>query len=253
MKPFYKAWHVLEIVDPSDWTAKKPVLKDKLTICYVEGIDAKVVTVYTNFQEDFPSIKAEEALWDIFGEPCLYLSNEDFQDFVDSWKMFQDLQSDFWSKLVKEKKHRVNVSLMRKSFITAGAYKLFQSHQSSKHDKWSEEKLDVLGSLLYDVFKELQGVRLTVWGLNIHVVEYLENLGIIVSAVNLEDSNNKRQQLIESADGADGLMILSDCSKVKEASLQPVLEQMKQKYIFDACYIYEISEIEKLGARLLYC
>lgn len=253
MRTFYKAWKVYEIEDPADWLLKKNVVRGSHAICYVDGLDAKVVTVFTKDEDDFFGTKAEEILWDIFGEPCLYLTNGDFQDFIDSWEKFLDLQQEFWFQIAKDSHHKNNISLMRKSLITIGSYKLLQIKKPSKKEHWDENKLNLLLELFGDIYTDLRNIKITVWGSNELVLTKLQAFGIQVNAVNLDDPNNTRSQLVESAVGADGLIILYDCAKVREISLLPVLEKMNQKFIFDSCYIFETSEIEKLGARLLYC
>ncbi|OEF95735.1 hypothetical protein [Desulfuribacillus alkaliarsenatis] len=252
MNPIYKAWNVVEIEEPEQWHAKKKQVWDKPVICYVDGLDAKVVTVFKKNTKDFPEAKAEEALWDIFAEPCLYLSNEDFGHFIHSWEKFIDLQKEFWFQIATENKQKINVSLMRKAFITIGSYKLLQLNNSSKKTYISEQKLTALMSLLAEIYDDVNGKKLTIWGTDEQLIEKLQEKGVQVQAIAI-DTNNKRSQLINSVEDADGLIILNDCDKVRGISMQPVLERMNEKVIIDTCYIYELAEIEKLGARLVYC
>jgi len=253
MKPFYKAWQVFEINEPEDFISIKQRTHDNQTICYVDGLDAKVVTVYANGDNTFPVAKAEEALWDIFGEPCLYLSNTDFQDFIDAWQKFLEVQQQFWFQFTQEHQHKVNVSLMRKAIITMGSYKLLQLKKANTDEKWNEEKLQALLQLLKDVYEDLEDIKLTAWGTNEQLLSRLRAEGIKVQAVDVSDQSNTQTQLIASAEQADGLIVLKDCELVRSISLPLVLEKMKQRFVFDTCYVYEMKELELLGARLLYC
>jgi hypothetical protein len=253
MKPFYKAWQVFEINEPEDYVNIKQRTRDNQTIFYVDGLDAKVVTVYANDDNTFPVAKAEEALWDIFGEPCLYLSNTDFRDFVDTWQKFLEVQQQFWFQFTQEHQHKVNVSLMRKAMISMGSYKLLQSKKANNEEKWDEEKLQALVQLLKDVYKDLADIKLTVWGTSERLLSRLRVEGIKVQVVDVSDQSNSQNQLIASADEVDGLIILNDCELVRCISLPLVLEKMKQRFVFDTCYVYEAKELELLGARLLYC
>lgn len=253
LKPVYKAWHVFEIESPEDWATSKKMIRETPMICYVDGLDAKVVTVFVNHAGEFPAANAEEALWDIFGEPCLYMSNSDFQDFIYVWEQFIKIQQEFWFQISKDKMHKINVSLMRKALITMGSYKLLPMKKSSSKDYWNEAKVDEMCRLLEETYEDMQGLNITIWGNNELIVNKLNSAGVHIRTIDSQDAKNKRIDFIESANEADGLIILNDCEKIREMSLQPVLERMRQKLIFDTCYIYEVAEIEKLGARLLYC
>lgn len=249
----YKAWKVVEVENPEEWKEIKGNLGKQRTVCSIIGLEGRIVALYPESEWHEDDKWTEEMILEVFPDNSFILTLKEFEDFIETWCSFIEWQAQFWSNLAASQKDTRDLSTMRLVAMTMGAPKLLQHSKNGKSMYWSPQRSKQIMDALNENFSELKDLNITIWGEVDALEQILKEQGIVTTVLTIKNERIRTDVLTKSVERADALIIASDNDSIVEASMRPVLQKMKNKLIFDACHVYGLNEMKRLGARVMYC